>query len=79
VISAASAWLVWSFQSQAQALGLSLNSSSMLSGVPLLSTGIGVEPVVSTPMPIIWLSSKPLVFFFASAIAALTVTSMPLT
>lgn len=77
MICVASAKLVWSFQSQACAFGLSLNSSIWLKGVPVLSTGNGVEPVVSTPIPMIWLASKLLSSFFALAIAPFTVTSIP--
>jgi len=40
------------------------------------STGIGLEPVVSTPTPITWVASKPRVFF-AAASAARTLASSP--
>lgn len=51
VIASASAYAVWSFHSQAYAFGLSLNLRSNERGIPSLPTGIGVEPVVSTPIP----------------------------
>ena len=52
VIAAASAGRVWSFQSQACAARLSRQRGSSASGRAGASTGSGVDPVVSTPMPI---------------------------
>src|SRR5208283_4780879 len=51
VMRAASRQLVWSFQSQHCAAGFPRHFGSRASGRFLRSTGIGLEPVVSTPMP----------------------------
>ena len=51
VIATASAADVWSFHSQACAARLSFHRGSMASGRACASTGSGVDPVVSTPMP----------------------------
>ena len=50
----------------------------MASGVPWRSTGIGVEPVVSTPMPTMSRGSNAGSAFRAAAIAPAIVTSAPL-
>ncbi len=65
MIWAASACDVWSFQSQAWAARFSLNSLRMASGIPSRPTGMGVEPVVSTPIPTIPSAEKPGRFFAA--------------
>ena len=54
-----SAAAVWSFHSQAWAARSSLKWRCRASGVPCSSTGIGVEPVVSTPMPTMLSGRKP--------------------
>ena len=51
MIFSASSTEEWSFHSQARALGLPANCGSEANGVPSRSSGSGVEPVVSTPMP----------------------------
>ena len=48
MISFASFVAVWSFHKTNMALGFSSYSGSNASGVPVLSTATGVEPVVST-------------------------------
>ena len=75
VISAASAWPVWSFQSQAIASRFPLNCGSIASGVPSRSTGIGVLPVVSTPMPTIRAGIEARSAFFARRIVRGTTLS----
>ena len=52
VIAAASAADVWSFQSHACAARLFCHFGSSASGRACASTGSGVDPVVSAPMPI---------------------------
>ena len=59
VIASASAVLVWSFQSQHCALGSSRKRGSSASGTLAASTGIGQEPVASTPMPTTCPGSNP--------------------
>jgi hypothetical protein len=65
VISSASATPVWSFHSQAMAAGSLANFLWKANGWPSSSTGSGVLPVVSTPMPITWSGLKPLMLRFA--------------
>ena len=77
MISAASATPVWSFHSHAIAAGLLANFFWNASGWPLASTGNGVLPVVSTPMPMTWSGLKPFTDFFAVASACLMVISAP--
>ena len=48
---AASRQLVWSFQSQHCALRLRFHLACIARGTFLRSTGIGLDPVVSTPIP----------------------------
>src|SRR5687767_6786846 len=62
VISAASLMDVWSFHSQQWAARLPDHFFWRARGVLVASTGIGLEPVVSTPRPITWRASKPLAF-----------------
>jgi len=50
----------------------------MLSGVPSRSTGIGVEPVVSIPIPMMLSVLNFLSVLFALATADLTVAIAPL-
>src|SRR5258706_16243544 len=71
VMRAASRTLVWSFQSQHWALRFFLHFLSSASGRFVASTGSGLEPVVSTPMPTILSAENP-PFFFAAASAART-------
>ncbi len=59
VMAAAFGAEVWSFQSQACAAGSSLHASDMARGRAFASTGRGVEPVVSTPMPMTRSREKP--------------------
>ena len=59
VISAASAAAEWSFQSQACAASVSAHAPWSASGRALASTGSGVEPVVSTPIPMTRAREKP--------------------
>ena len=59
VIAAASAAAVWSFQSQAWAASWPFHLGSSARGRFSPSTGSGVEPVVSTPMPTMRPRSKP--------------------
>jgi hypothetical protein len=59
VISSASATAEWSFQSQAWAASVSAHSAFNASGRAWASTGSGVEPVVSTPIPITREREKP--------------------
>ena len=56
---AASRQPVWSFHSQHCAARLSLHFPSSASGRFARSTGIGLDPVVSTPMPTTFAASKP--------------------
>ena len=58
VIAAASSAPVWSFHSQAWAARFACHFGSSASGRFCASTGIGVEPVVSTPMPITRLRAR---------------------
>ena len=51
VMRAASSADVWSFQSHACAARLLFHRGSHASGCASASTGSGVDPVVSTPMP----------------------------
>ena len=76
VIRSASAYAVWSFQSHTCAAIRSRKRSCKPNGLPAASTGIGVEPVVSTPIPIThdgWKPSRST----ASASAARTLCSSP--
>src|SRR5690606_33434587 len=50
---------VWSFQRMSMALGFSANSGLSAKGLPRWSTAIGEDPVVSTPIPLIWLGEIP--------------------
>ena len=59
VIAAASSAAVWSFHSHACAARLPSNRGSIASGRAFASIGSGVEPVVSTPMPITRSREKP--------------------
>ena len=59
VIRAASRQLVWSFQSQHCAAGLRFHLRWSARGRFSRSTGIGLEPVVSTPIPTIPAAEKP--------------------
>src|SRR3954453_12801793 len=52
VIATASAAEVWSFHSHAWAARLPVHGGSIASGRALASSGSGVDPVVSTPIPI---------------------------
>ncbi len=70
---------VWSFHSHAIAAGFFANRRSNASGRPLRSTGIGVLPVVSTPIPMICSGANPRTARFASASAFLIVISAPVT
>jgi len=63
VILAASRQLVWSFQSQHWAARFLAHFLFRASGTLCLSTGIGLDPVVSTPMPTTADAEKPLTFF----------------
>src|SRR5262249_259944 len=76
VMRAASRWLVWSFQGQHCACRFFFHCLASASGTFLASTGIGLEPVVSTPRPTIFFASKPR-FFFAAASALRTLFSRP--
>ena len=78
VMAAASSAPVWSFQSQAWAARFALHFGSRASGRPFASTGIGVEPVVSTPRPITSAREKP-GCFSAAARAPFTEASRPAT
>ena len=59
VMAAASSAAVWSFQSHACAAGCFFQRLSRASGRQAASTGMGVEPVVSTPMPMTRSAAKP--------------------
>ena len=76
VIAAASAAPVWSFHSHAWAASTPAHFGSRPSALLCASTGIGVEPVVSTPMPITR-SAENSASRAASAIAPLTDARSP--
>src|SRR4051812_10521611 len=76
VICAASRQLVWSFHSQHWASRFLAHFFEEARGTLLASTGIGLEPVVSTPRPMIFRASNPRVFF-AAASAPRTLFSKP--
>ena len=59
VMRSASSAAVWSFHNHAWAAGLASHLGSRASGRQRASTGIGVEPVVSTPMPTTRSREKP--------------------
>ncbi len=73
-MSAASACDVWSFHSHAIAAGSFAKAFFIASGSPAASTGIGVQPVVSTPMPTMSAPVMPFDFFAARSAAFVTAT-----
>ncbi len=77
-MAAASSAPVWSFHSQAWAARFACHLGSSASGRFSRSTGIGVEPVVSTPMPITACRENP-GSASAAASAAATDRSRPST
>ncbi len=76
VMAAASSAPVWSFHSHAWAASTPAHFGSSASGRLWPSTGMGVEPVVSTPMPITRSAEKS-ASRAASAIAPLTDARSP--
>ena len=77
VMRAASCQEVWSFQSQHCAAGFFFHFGKDARARLEESTGIGLEPVVSTPRPIIVAGVKALFFFAAAASAPVTHSSSP--
>src|SRR5690606_18672513 len=76
VIRAASRQLVWSFHSQHCASRFFAHLRFKASGTFRASTGIGLEPVESTPMPTTFFTSKPFCLRAARS-APFTLASSP--